>query len=240
MLLTAGGGFIRTNRPQTRRTRKTPALPGFAGSPPPPPPPASDPHLGVAAPAPAPDAMPGLESHDDRRPLRSPAAVFVFQPPHDTAFRGVRLGVCSRRFRGLLAQQDVLLAESSSPEIVSTRRFVLGAGRAGGGGGCRPRVGVRHERPCRGFVPERIGLFGHPSICSLVGSGQRGPDGVGDPLPGGGRDVDVQPAGPLGRFFVQREGRLGACHALTIASHAASDSPRGAVEGRRAGSVPVG
>ena len=152
--------------------------------------------------------------------------MFVFQPPHDTAFRGVRLGVCSRRFRGLLAQQDVLLAESSSPEIVSTRRFVLRACPAGGGGGCRPRVGVRHERPCRGFVPERIGLFGHPSICNLVGSGQCRPDGVGDPLPGGGRDVDVQPAGPLGRFFVQREGCLGACHALMIASHVASDSPR--------------
>ena len=46
--------------------------------------------------------MPGrVKSHDDRRPLRSLAAVFVTRPYIDTTFRGVRLGGCLRRFRGL-------------------------------------------------------------------------------------------------------------------------------------------
>ena len=85
-----------TPLPPTRKTRKTPTSPGFAGLPPPPPPPASDPHRGVRRPAPASNAQPGLKSHDDRRPLRSLAAVFVYQPPQCTTFRSVRLGVCSR------------------------------------------------------------------------------------------------------------------------------------------------
>ena len=87
--------------PANQRTRKTPPLPGFAGHPPPPPPPASDLHRGAGPLPRSCDARPGLESHDDRRPLRSLAAVFVYQPPQYLKFPGVRLEGCFKRFRGL-------------------------------------------------------------------------------------------------------------------------------------------
>ena len=54
-----------------------PAPPGFAGIPPPPPPPASDSHRGAKTLPPASWCPSGVKSHDDRRPLRSLAAVFV-------------------------------------------------------------------------------------------------------------------------------------------------------------------
>ena len=100
----------------------------------------------------------------------------------------------------------------------------------------------RFRAPSSGFAPERIGRLGHPLVCVPVGPGRRGPDGVGGPLPGGGRDVDVQPAGPFGRSFVQRErdGRpqcrpcSGYYHSYSgVSSPAARSRPPGWLDSRR-------
>ena len=90
----------------------------------------------------------------------------------------------------------------------------------------------RFRDPSSGFAPERIGRLGHPLVSLPGGSGRRGPDGVGGSLRGGGRDADVQPAGPFGRFFVQREldGRPSAGHALILPFHSGVSSPGSAIE----------
>ena len=52
---------------------------------------------GARGPCPGPVMPVRVKSHDDRRPVRSLAAVFVIQPYRYTKFRGDRLGGCSVR-----------------------------------------------------------------------------------------------------------------------------------------------
>ena len=69
---------------------------------------------------------------DYRRALRRPAAVLCFQPPHDTAFRSDRQGVCSELFsRGC--------SRDSLPELPISALSCLSLPRPGRRRSCRAR-----------------------------------------------------------------------------------------------------